>query len=483
MPLPYYITRDSLLEHALVRGGSGTGKTALILTPLIEQLIGGKGKNSDSVVVMDLKGDPAQFRAAGMAAKKAGVPFKWFTLDKGRATFGMNPFLQSHFSSRLSINEGAAMMVKAMGLDFGDFYGATYFRDMAQLFLRSIMDLGNVESFVELSEYAKKTPSFLKLNKQVTKETSHLSAVLDDLASVHALNVHPNRSSEIQVKNMIDMNSLLHQRQVIYFYLKSTLQSLIADAVAKLAAYSLLTAAALNENKQTNRVFLVVDEFHRIVSQEMCLFLQQSRSLGIGCVLSTQTTADLNSPAGDFRDVIEESTNAKIDLSANSPEQAKRLMEESPEVLSYQKSFSFENKTVTDLSILKSKYVSSSSETLSEVAQHSIGRNDLKTLGADRQMALVRVRTPDGLTQLGGMQVPVRLMYHISKEEYQRRTSMPWPKTNTNLGMLENTNEPITKDIPVPPKPRVPRTERVIRKDKLFEQRANQLTKQTRDEI
>ena len=37
MSMPYYINRDSLLEHALVRGGSGAGKTALILAPLTEQ--------------------------------------------------------------------------------------------------------------------------------------------------------------------------------------------------------------------------------------------------------------------------------------------------------------------------------------------------------------------------------------------------------------------------------------------------------------
>ncbi len=106
--MPYYINRDSLLEHALVRGGSGAGKTALILAPLTEQLIRQAGRKDDSsVLILDLKGDPALFHGTRLAAQAAGLPFRWFTLESGRSSFAMNPFLQKNFKTSLSRSQAA----------------------------------------------------------------------------------------------------------------------------------------------------------------------------------------------------------------------------------------------------------------------------------------------------------------------------------------------------------------------------------------
>lgn len=466
MSLAAYITLRSLLEHALFRGGAGTGKTSLLLMPLVEQLISHAGrKRNASVFICDMKGDPAFFASARLTANRYNLPFKWLTLDPERITYGFNPFLQSHFKSKLTVSERSSMLVRAMGLDFGNRYGATYFRDLAQLLIRSIVELDEVLSFVELADYVKNRPKFLKkLPNKVADDTSHLSAVLDDLADPPALNVHPKRNPAHVIENMIDMPSLLDKPQVVYFYLQAARQPLLCDAAAKLAAISLIQAATMKENVKTNTVYMVMDEFHRIVSQEMCIFLQQARSFGLPCILSTQTTSDLTNEAGDFRDIIEESTNIKIDLSANSVEQSARLMAEAREVIGYQATIPG---PLTDA-------------VLTQVAQPMVNVNDLLEMGAKREIGLLRVRTPDpkGLTQLAGHQVPVRLQFHIPEDEYQRRSCAPWPAAE--VGTLENLDTEVVSEIPTPSRKKG-NEEQKEKRD--FQERLARLGRELSDEI
>ncbi|MBU0717858.1 MAG: DUF87 domain-containing protein, partial [Planctomycetes bacterium] len=57
---PILLSRGILREHAHIIGDTGSGKTALGITPLVAQLI---GRPHTSVVIIDLKGDMALFEA------------------------------------------------------------------------------------------------------------------------------------------------------------------------------------------------------------------------------------------------------------------------------------------------------------------------------------------------------------------------------------------------------------------------------------
>lgn len=92
------------MGHMCARiGDSGSGKTALFLCPIIEQLV----KFGDcSVIVLDLKADTTELlatlqSAADSVRRERGIrlPLKYFSNQTGKATFAFNPMTQPFWSN------------------------------------------------------------------------------------------------------------------------------------------------------------------------------------------------------------------------------------------------------------------------------------------------------------------------------------------------------------------------------------------------
>lgn len=417
MALPYFLTRSTILQHVMVHGATGSGKTSMVLIPLMEQLIGLSQRHRDSsIVILDQKGDMAFFESMRRTANACGIPFRWFTTKLRHSTFAMNPFLQPHFQRDLTRNQAAEMFAKAFGLDFGNQYGASYFRDMAVLVLRALLELPEIDSFAKLSNYAKNHPGFFELPKRTAEQTTHLRASLDALATIDPLNVTPSTHPPEVVKNQIDITSLLIKPQVVYFYLPSTLEDLICFTVAKLVGYLLLTAAAMKPVQERKKVFLCIDEFQRIVSQDFTVFVQQARAFNVGCILASQTTADLYSAGSDFAEVLEENTGTKIDLTGIGERQARRMQ-------------------------MQSSYARTITDDGGELGD-SLNRDDLTRVTATTGLGTVKVAMPHGLTQCGGHQVLVQTEYPFAEQEYLHRLHAAWPDVNEHRGALVVTGKP-----------------------------------------
>ena len=69
---PVLVPVPLLFEHVHILGGTGTGKTALGIAPLMIQLI---RRNDGPVMVLDLKGDNALFHTARIEAESADRTF------------------------------------------------------------------------------------------------------------------------------------------------------------------------------------------------------------------------------------------------------------------------------------------------------------------------------------------------------------------------------------------------------------------------
>ena len=233
-------------------------------------------------------------------------------------------------------NQVAEMLSRSFGLDFGEAYGASFFRDMAILLLRGIVDLPEVTSFYKLAEYASKHPEFLLIcPKRVKDDTTHLQATLDSLADIEPLNVSKEWCDDVVTAGAIDFADILETPQIVYFSLPSTLENRVSFTIAKLVTYLLLTAASMRSSKQKNKVFLCVDEFQRIVngSPDFSIFVQQARAFEIGCILACQTVSDLETAGRSFTDILEENTITKISLTAMGREAVQRVIDRSPRTL------------------------------------------------------------------------------------------------------------------------------------------------------
>lgn len=425
MSIGYYLTRHTLLQHLLLLGSTGSGKTSLFLEPMLEQLtyIGGRERDS-TIIVIDLKNDLALFNGLRIAAKRAHLPFKFFTTRRKAVSFGMNPFLQSHYRCGMTKNQVAEMLSRSFGLDFGEIYGGSYFRDMAILLLRAIVDIPEINSFYKLAHYASKHPEFFDLPKRVKDDTTHLSATLDSLADIEPLNVTDEWCTQDQLDHSIDFADILETPQVVYFSLPSTLENRVSFTIAKLVTYLLLTAASMRSEKQKNKVFLCIDEFQRIVSPDFSIFVQQARAFEIGCILACQTVSDLETASRAFTDILEENTITKINLTAMGRQAVLRAIERSPRTIT----------TSPDLDGRRSTTVSRPAFLVP-----SLDQNDVISMSARSTLGTVQVSLPHGLTQCGGHQVPIRASFHISQEEYERRLTTPWPKDGE--GTVEVTGD------------------------------------------
>ena len=78
------------------------------------------------------------------------------------------------------------------------------------------------------------------------------------------------------IENAIDLTDVFRTPQLIYFHLSSTLSPSGAPEISRLVTYMLLAAATQTE--RTHPVFLVIDEFQRMVASNLEYMLQVARS-------------------------------------------------------------------------------------------------------------------------------------------------------------------------------------------------------------
>jgi len=409
---PVLLSRKVLTEHAHIMGSTGSGKTALGLAPLITQLI----RHADSsVVIIDLKGDKALFTGARDEALGTGLPFQWFT-DKFRTpTFVFNPLHQAH-RARLSTYQRTDMLIGAFGLHYSRAYGEAYFSDVQNhLLFRALQHEPDCSSFVRLHELLRNRALYRDMDKKELRDASHIWKIVHRLASFPALNATDgDGTSKEALDHAIDLGDVFCSPRVVYFYLPAALESVAVAEIARLALYNLLTAAVGAEGKRP-QVFLFIDEFQQIVSNNLEIVLRQARKFGIGMILANQALADLKTKEVDLTPIVSANTNFRQIFSANDVPHQDLIIKSSGEAL-------YELVSVTENS-LRSDAVRTQ-----EVVGPRLWRNDIIDFSNHPQRSLVQIDRGHGFTQFGGYPFVITSKFHISEEEYKRREDAPWPE-------------------------------------------------------
>lgn len=439
---PVILHRDILREHAYIVGDTGSGKTALGVTPLLVQLI---RRHDAGIVILDLKGDPALFHAAREEARDAGLTFKFFTNELGRPTYTFNPFLQAGFET-LTFNQVCEGLLEALNLNHGEGYGRSYYSRVARSWLhRTLSNHSHVRSFTELHEIAMHADNFRDRKKE-RQDVFELLSVLETLASIDQLNITARRRKKGNDypagvrENAIYMPDVVLKNEVIYFWLPAIVETASVREISKLALYALIQAArqhtlTAGEPKQC---YLFIDEFQRIASNNFRIVLEQARSFGVGVVLSNQTVADLKTEEMDLRPAVQTNTRFKQCFSAVDADQQEALMVASGEKLDTLMAISQEwnPKTTTtskpgplgrDTTITRTTGFRATVSS-SEFVSPRIQRNDVIRASDNRLQSIVQVHRGSGYTQLSGFSVPIETDYVVSEATHRRRTfEEPWP--------------------------------------------------------
>jgi len=444
---PVLLDRKALSEHCYIVGETGSGKTALGITPLLIQLLRGHRIPGDKatpserppIVILDLKGDRALFNTAReeakAIAKKSGEDlndiFRFFTPESGKPSYYFNP-LDDFYSGDRSFQQLASLLLESLNLSHGEGYGRSYFTRRNRQLLYAALDKGrergqapqNIDELYEIIYELSKESEY--------KDASELVATLHSLSRYKLLSPTPE-----QRDYSIHMPDVLNKRQIIYFWLPSAIESTSVREIGKMAVYSILSAAIARQQQglPLRQAYLFIDEFQQLAGENFKIILQQARSYGISNILANQSLLDLDTPDSDLRSTVQTNTRVKMFFSVTGAKDVNDLSKLSGE----------------EIAILQSSSINSgggSSESFKESLKPRLTTNDIMQISDHPLEYILQISRGIGYTQFGGVPIPVRCTWPLSIEEYTRRQETPWP-TLEELGMRELAEEqqaPTEKD-------------------------------------
>ncbi len=426
---PLLLSRSVFNEHAHFLGSSGSGKTARGLCPWIERTI---WLGMCSLIVIDLKADTLELLSTVISAlkdlqRRTGqvMPLKVFSSQNNLATHGFNPFL-AEFWQDFNLYQRTDILCAALGLIYGADFGAAYYSSTnAAVLFETLRMFPEIRSFKELAErchYVISNPKKTKLLPESAKNADHLYAQLVRLADFEQLQVAPGSIYPDEVvEQAIDLADMFRRPQLLYVHLSASLAAGSAPAIARLFTYMLLTAST-----QTDRqcpVYLVIDEFQRMVAQNLEYLLQLARSMGVGVILSNQSMADLKSDRRDLTPIIE--ANCRFRQWFDAPSSVDRALLKD-----------VAGETIEELggwSVGNSANGTTSSQSGSEVILPCLSTNEILDAGGHPKKSIIRLSRGDGYSQHAGLPIVIRSGFHISASEYERRKSMPWPEASRGM--------------------------------------------------
>ena len=440
---PVLVPIELLFEHVHILGAPGTGKTILGLAPLTTQLI---RRNDGPVVVLDLKGDMSLFNTVRWEAETAGRTFKWFTNKPYRSTYVFNPWRQSYLE-RLTLQEILGLFLLSLNMHHGDDYGRAFFgmkaRTLFQDALKEALDLEKSsrrsrrrradlpESFVDLEAMVRQ----LARSDEEYRAGEHLVHVLQSLIDFPQLNMSPSQDwRKPAVSHAIHMSEVVHEKQVVYFWLQALMDVTSVAEIARLVLYSALTAAVAyrDETGQKPRVYVIVDEAQHLIAQNIANVLAQAREYCVACILAHQSLSQLNPPGGvDLRELVLSCTSVKQFWSARDPGLKDHISKISGEVAYYSASWDQFKHRVRSGEVGRQYAASHPGEQMyiriSETVGPRLTSQDIEDYSRQPNTSILSIERNAGFSCFQGA-FPVHMDWIMSEDEHRRRNlEVAWP--------------------------------------------------------
>lgn len=403
-------------QHYHLTGDTGSMKTSLVVGPQAAQLM---GRGDCSVVVLDLKGDMALFETCRIEAQRAGLPFAWFTAERGRSSWVFNPFEQS-YHAHVTPEQEAETLLQGMSLDYGVDYGRSFFTSHNEITLKVLMRRLNLKSAAALNAVLEDPHGGNVLTPREVKDAAHLRAIANRLMTIAPLNA----ALPAGAGRRIEVESVLAAPQVVYLSLKSAQEPLTAATVARMFLWSLFSAAA-HAPPRDNRVYVYVDEFQQVIADGIKLVFEQARGLGVTLIPVHQAAGQLVRKGADMIDTVDSCTAVKHVLRASDPRTVKRI-EEMSGVQTYH-TFTWTQDTADGDGTIDPSLAAEGLLQVSESHGPALDKNTILAASSDPLASFVRFTFGSGYTQFGGKTTIIRSLYPADLATYSRRAKAPWP--------------------------------------------------------
>ncbi len=336
---------DALLEHALVLGRSGSGKSKLL-----QQLLRCYRRAYCSAVLIDAEGDLSEDAFADVIAECAALrtdaplPGIHYLRPSWDVVFGLDPFDDRHVphdptarrawlatrvrqimaavirSQNETTTEGMPRLERVL-TDCLTAIGLAIGPNGARLPLANIFVLLHLDHPRHDEVYAVVAPHLpddvradfahlrqLRADERLRQTESTINRLRSFLSPLVAAMVSHVRDQTINLQQMIA------GRGVVLFNLKDTeyLAPEQADVIGRILVY--LTISAVRNVSRAGRVpcALIVDECQRFLNRDMLVGLAQGRKWGLSTILATQTLAGMDVVEENFGQVVLGAVNVAV---------------------------------------------------------------------------------------------------------------------------------------------------------------------------
>ena len=333
---PVSLSVNSRVQHTIVSGATGQGKTTLLKTLLLHSF-----KHYHPIIIIDPKGEMADVWEMKAKARLYGreKDFCLFSLSFPEESFTYNP-----------LKEGTAEQIKARLMD-GLKFEQEYYKAQASLFLGGILAvlqfLNKPVSFSLLDKYLQDKNEIQALSEELlsadknrtatgTEQNSSivdkLETVLDQIqgipkqdlaglqAQISSLNCLEFKDilsgKETEPSRVLSLEECFRERKIAYFQMNVNGYGEISRQIGRMILQDLkvLSNRIQCGQKLLNYDFCAcfIDEFGSFATQDFADFLKMARSSRIGIHLFCQGLSDLSRISPEFKNQIIGNTANKI---------------------------------------------------------------------------------------------------------------------------------------------------------------------------
>lgn len=308
------VAEETLNHHLHVLGPTGSGKTSLVILPLSKQAI----DKQRGCCFIDFKGDEVFKRYVQQRAKENKKKFYYFSIDPNEPSICYNPLFSGDIYSKVDRIMTALELIYQGPAGFYSNVQAMAFVELLKEIIRDKKEI-NFSSVKKALENAR----FLRRIAVSTQEVKGLLAAISWIAGINVIN-----------HNEIDLARVIKNGDVVFFALKSQVNTRVAEAIGRMLIIDLKSQAV--SRKETDAPFFIfIDEFQNLACSHFVDVISKVRSANFCLVLSNQSRGNLSSVSAAFENAIFTNTATKVIFMQEDPLDA-RFWSDKTGVTTYQ---------------------------------------------------------------------------------------------------------------------------------------------------